>query len=51
MSSPEERREEEIKIGAQSALGKITQAGYSSLDVRFLACCGVETDPDGYACS
>lgn len=35
MSSAEEKREEETKIGAQSALGKITQAGYSSLDVRF----------------
>lgn len=42
MSSAEERREEETKIGAQSALGKITQAGYSSLDVR-LFCCGVKT--------
>ena len=34
--SPEEKKEEEQKIGATSALGKITQAGYSSLDVR---CC------------
>jgi hypothetical protein len=32
--SPEEKKEEETKIGATSALGKITQAGYSSLDVR-----------------
>lgn len=32
--SEEEQEEEQKKIGAQSALGKITQAGYSSLDVR-----------------
>ena len=31
--SPEEKKEEEIKTGATSALPKITQAGYSSLDV------------------
>ncbi len=31
--SPEEKEEEQKKIGAQSALTKITQAGYSSLDV------------------
>ena len=38
MASPEEKREEEAKVGATSALPKITQAGYSSLDVRaFLA--------------
>lgn len=31
----DEDREAELKnIGTQSALGKITQAGYSSLDVR-----------------
>ena len=31
----EEDREAELKnLGTQSALGKITQAGYSSLDVR-----------------
>ena len=41
MASPEEKREEETKIGAQSALGKITQAGYSSLDVGS-SCRGVE---------
>ncbi|KAG5635521.1 hypothetical protein DXG03_005367, partial [Asterophora parasitica] len=34
--SPEEKKEEETKVGATSALGKITQAGYSSLDVRTL---------------
>lgn len=32
--SDEEKAEEEKKIGATSALGKITQAGYASLDVR-----------------
>jgi ribosome-binding ATPase YchF (GTP1/OBG family) len=31
--NPEERKEEETKSGATSALPKITQAGYSSLDV------------------
>ncbi|KAG5635480.1 hypothetical protein H0H81_011083 [Sphagnurus paluster] len=37
--SPEERKEEETKIGATSALGKITQAGYSSLDlIRYFTC-------------
>ena len=34
--SDEERIEEEKNIGATSALGKITQAGYSGLDVRCL---------------
>lgn len=34
--SDEEKEEEQKKIGAQSALGKITQAGYASLDVRIL---------------
>lgn len=34
--SPEEKKEEEIKTGATSALPKITQAGYSSLDVSSL---------------
>lgn len=34
--SPEEKEEEQKKIGAQSALTKITQAGYSSLDVGSL---------------
>lgn len=32
--SDEERDEEEKKIGATSALPKITKAGYSGLDVR-----------------
>jgi obg-like ATPase 1 len=32
--SPEEKKEEEAKIGATSALGKITHHGYASLDVR-----------------
>ncbi|KAG6817176.1 hypothetical protein H0H87_011877 [Tephrocybe sp. NHM501043] len=37
--SPEEKKEEETKIGANSALGKITQAGYSSLDlIRYFTC-------------
>ena len=40
--SPEEKPEEEKKIGAQSALGKITQAGYGSLDVRLFFYCKVE---------
>jgi obg-like ATPase 1 len=31
--SPEEKEEEQKKAGAQGALGKITQAGYTSLDV------------------
>jgi obg-like ATPase 1 len=31
---PEEKEEEQKKIGAQSALPKITHAGYASLDVR-----------------
>lgn len=34
--SPEEKKEEEMKISATSALPKITQAGYSSLDVSSL---------------
>ena len=34
--SPEEKKEEETKVGATSALPKITQAGYSSLDVSLL---------------
>lgn len=34
--SPEEKEEEQKKAGAQSALGKITQTGYTSLDVRSL---------------
>lgn len=31
--SPEEKKEEEQKMGTTSALAKITQAGYSSLEV------------------
>lgn len=33
--SAEEKKEEEKKVGAAGALPKITQAGYSSLDVWF----------------
>ncbi|KAL1949758.1 hypothetical protein VTO73DRAFT_8639 [Trametes versicolor] len=41
--SDEERAEEEKKIGTTSALGKITQAGYSSLDlIRYFTCGPVE---------
>ncbi|KAK0195882.1 P-loop containing nucleoside triphosphate hydrolase protein [Armillaria mellea] len=37
--SPEEKEEEQKKIGAQSALPKITQAGYSSLHlIRYFTC-------------
>ena len=36
MSPDEEREEEQKEIGATSALGKITQAGYQSLDVCFV---------------
>jgi ribosome-binding ATPase YchF (GTP1/OBG family) len=36
--SLEEKEEEQKKAGAQSALGKITQAGYTSLDVSLLLC-------------
>ncbi|KAF5370440.1 hypothetical protein D9615_009760 [Tricholomella constricta] len=37
--SPEEKKEEEAKVGATSALGKITQAGYRSLDlIRYFTC-------------
>jgi len=32
--SPEDKKEEEAKIGVTSGLPKITQAGYTSLDVR-----------------
>ncbi|GJJ08319.1 hypothetical protein Clacol_002530 [Clathrus columnatus] len=36
---PEEREEEQKKIGATSALGKINHAGYSSLDlIRYFTC-------------
>ncbi|KAF8591145.1 cytoplasmic protein [Ramaria rubella] len=37
--SPEEREEEQKKAGAQGALGKITHAGYTSLDlIRYFTC-------------
>ncbi|KAI0364311.1 cytoplasmic protein [Pilatotrama ljubarskyi] len=37
--SDEERKEEEQRLGVTSALGKITQAGYSSLDlIRYFTC-------------
>ncbi|KAK0494887.1 P-loop containing nucleoside triphosphate hydrolase protein [Armillaria luteobubalina] len=37
--TPEEKEEEQKKIGAQSALPKITQAGYSSLNlIRYFTC-------------
>lgn len=39
MASDEERAEEEKNIGANSALGKITTAGYASLDlIRYFTC-------------
>ncbi|RDX44003.1 hypothetical protein OH76DRAFT_1458160 [Lentinus brumalis] len=39
MGSDEERAEEERRIGATSALGKITTAGYTSLDlIRYFTC-------------
>lgn len=37
----EEKAEEEKNIGSTSALGKITHAGYSSLDVSLLVFCDV----------
>ncbi|KAF7375118.1 Obg-like ATPase 1 [Mycena sanguinolenta] len=37
--SPAEREEEQKTVGAASALGKITQAGYASLDlIRYFTC-------------
>ncbi|EKM78578.1 hypothetical protein AGABI1DRAFT_85507 [Agaricus bisporus var. burnettii JB137-S8] len=37
--SPEEKKEEEQKMGTTSALAKITQAGYSSLElIRYFTC-------------
>jgi len=37
--TPEEQAEEEKKVGAQSALGKITHAGYTCLDlIRYFTC-------------
>ncbi|KAH9933656.1 P-loop containing nucleoside triphosphate hydrolase protein [Epithele typhae] len=39
LSSDEERAEEEKKVGATSALGKITTAGYASLElIRYFTC-------------
>jgi len=35
--TPEDKKAEEEKIGATSSLPKITQAGYSSLDVSLLS--------------
>ena len=36
---PEEQKEEEAKVGASSALGRITTAGYASLDlIRYFTC-------------
>jgi hypothetical protein len=37
--SAEEKAEEEKNIGTTNALGKITQAGYTSLDVSLLVLC------------
>jgi obg-like ATPase 1 len=34
--SPEEKEEAQKEPGAQSALGRITQAGYNSLEVSLL---------------
>ncbi len=43
LGSDEERAEEEKKVGAVSALGKITTAGYASLDlIRYFTCGQVE---------
>jgi ribosome-binding ATPase YchF (GTP1/OBG family) len=36
--SPEDKEAEQKAAGATSALGKITQAGYSSLEVDFVLC-------------
>lgn len=39
METDKEKEEEQAKIGATSALGKITQAGYASLDlIRYFTC-------------
>lgn len=38
--SPEDKKEEEKKVGATSALHKITQTGYTSLDVSHLQLIG-----------
>lgn len=46
MATPEERAEEQKKVGAVSALGKITQAGYSSLDVRMMYFFKLFSEPD-----
>ena len=37
--SAEEKAEEEKNLGATSGLGKITHAGYTSLDVSLLVLC------------
>ena len=37
--SAEEKAEEEKNVGATSALGKITHAGYTALDVSLLVLC------------
>ena len=36
LMTSEEKKEEEAKVGATGALPKITQAGYTSLDVSLL---------------
>jgi obg-like ATPase 1 len=41
--SPEEKKEEEANVGAQSALPKITQAGYNGLDV-------CDSSPNSFVC-
>jgi obg-like ATPase 1 len=46
--SAEEQAEEEKKVGAVSALGKITQAGYSSLDVSPLPRSGLNKKIDTF---
>jgi len=38
--SSEDKKEEEKKVGATSALNKITQTGYTSLDVSRLQLIG-----------
>lgn len=43
METDKEKEEEQAKIGATSALGKITQAGYASLDVCFSSLFSIST--------
>jgi len=44
LMEPEDRKEEETKIGVGSSLGKITTAGYASLDlIRYFTCGPQET--------